>query len=307
MLISHSSVVDYLTRAWAKGTLSHGYLFYGPRHVGKTTVATELAKTLICERQESFGGCLLAETGGRCAACRRMSGAGDPRFIKLELGQPLLLSEKDKTEIGIKEIREVRRRLSLRAANWQIALILDAENLSSDAANALLKILEEPHERTIFLFVSSRPSYLPPTVVSRLIQLRFSLAPDEDMRKTPGAIPELVTLASGRPGILLRLINDPVFRKIQSERYRLAENIVRSSVGRALLYSERIADDSESREEVVHYLCRMAQDQYRGKNPGAAAPRRIRSALSAFEALETTNVNRRLASDVICISFSRGS
>ncbi|MBI4134816.1 MAG: hypothetical protein HY471_01760 [Candidatus Sungbacteria bacterium] len=301
MVFGHENVRQYLGKSWKRGTVSHGYFLHGPRHVGKTMTALSFAKTLLCEEGKHFGGC------GVCAACLHVIAFMEPRCITLQPGLPILSKvERDKNEIGIEEIREVRKRLSYSALGWQIVLILDAEKLSREASNALLKILEEPGRNTVFLFVSSRPAYVLPTITSRLLRLRFSFVSDDALRSVPGATLELLALALGRPGVLVRMMEDDASRKRQAEWYRLAEEISSGSYGKALALSEKIAENTEAREEVSFYLLRLLQKQYRKKMPdySAMSSRHVFHALDVMAASETMNVNRRLAVDIICMNLS---
>lgn len=306
MVIGNGGVMERLKVMWKKGTVSQGHLFHGPRNVGKTTAALEFAKTILCEEGIVFGGCLPAKAGGKCPTCERFARGSEPRFIKLELGGSLLGSEKEKTEIGIKEVQEMRRRLSLKAAGWQVVMVADAEHLSHDASGALLKILEEPGERVLFIFVSSRPLYILPTIRSRLASLRFSHVPDHEMQEIPGATKELVALAGGRPGVLFSLLIDADVRKREMKTLNIAERIAKSSPGGAIAMAESFFDDDLLRESVVYHLCRIAAR--RVQEEADALPRayaaRVCRALSVFELLETTNVNRRLATDIIAMNFS---
>lgn len=307
MIIGHVNIVEYLEKVWRRGTVSQGYLFHGPRNVGKTTAALAFARALLCEEGERFGGCLPLQVGGECPTCQRFARGAEPRFVKLELGGSLLGIEKEKTEIGVKEVQEMRRRLSLKAAGWQIVMVADAEHLSHDASGALLKILEEPGERVLFIFVSSRPLYIVSTIRSRLVLLRFSRVPDCTMREIPGATKELVELAGGRPGILLSLLLDADFKKREMKTLSIAERIAKSSPGGAIVAAESFFDDDLLRESVVYHLCRIALQRI--QEEADALPRtytaRVRRALSVFELLETTNVNRRLATDIIAMNFTQ--
>lgn len=302
--IGHERIRRYLQTVWEKGRVGQAYLFSGPRHIGKTALALQFIKTLLCEKGTIYGGCLPAQAGGECGTCARIDSHSDPRFVKLEPGAPILASaDEDKNEIGIAEIREVRRRLSLKTPGFQAVLVLDAEKLSRDAGNALLKILEEPGEETLFCFVTSNESLVLPTIRSRVISLRASLVFDEALNRISGATKELVRLAAGRPGIFYRMLEDIEFRKRQEKLFRIAESIAAGSPGKAVRLSEEIADDPEARDEVIHYLLIFLETSFR-ERPNARAAARAAKALKAIGAMETTNVNRRMASDMITMNLA---
>lgn len=123
------------------GKLAHGYLFWGPDLVEMKDTALKLAKNLKIDVFDILN------------------------IVPLE----------DKKEISIKQIREVRRHLSLSPYNspYKFAIIDRAETMNSEAANALLKTLEEPARNTVLIIITSKPELLPKTILSRLQEIRF--------------------------------------------------------------------------------------------------------------------------------------
>ncbi len=123
------------------GKLAHGYLFWGPDLIEMKDTALKLAKILKIDVFDILN------------------------IVPLE----------DKKEISIKQIREVRRHLSLSPYNspYKFAIIDRAETMNSEAANALLKTLEEPARNTVLIIITSKPELLPKTILSRLQEIRF--------------------------------------------------------------------------------------------------------------------------------------
>ncbi|HZH05244.1 MAG TPA: DNA polymerase III subunit delta' [Lautropia sp.] len=145
--------------------LAHALLVHGSRGIGKAAVATAIAKGLLCETPEGERPMHLA--CDRCSSCRWFD-AGNHPDVKL-VG--LLTNPQGKTawEISIDQIRDLQDFIGMTAFRdgARIVLIDPAETLSVPAANALLKMLEEPGARTYFLLVTHRPDSLPATVRSR--------------------------------------------------------------------------------------------------------------------------------------------
>ena len=183
--------------AAAAGRLASAYLLTGPAGIGKAALADRLAATLLCGAAADRRPC------GACDACGRFARGAHPSAHRLRL-------DADAHEIKIESVRALLAALSLRPADGGsvVALIDDADRLSEEGQNALLKILEEPPPYARFLLVSSRPSALLPTVRSRCQVLRCVPLPEADvvaiLRDSAGLPPAdaavLASLAGGSPG-----------------------------------------------------------------------------------------------------------
>ena len=153
------------------GRLAHAYLLTGPPHVGKMTLAIDLAAAVNC----IGGGDAGAGPCGECTPCARI-GRGvhtDVRVVSLqqrEAGQPT------RTRIGIDEIREAMQATNRRSVEggWTVIIFDGAETFSPEAANALLKTLEEPPDQVLILLLTANEDAILPTVRSRcrLLPLR---------------------------------------------------------------------------------------------------------------------------------------
>lgn len=157
-VVGHRWAVGLLARQLATGHIAHAYLFTGPPQVGRGTLARWFAQALLCR----------ADTGvpcGRCAACRKVLAGNHPdlRLLNLE-GQG-----GNRRTLGIEAIRELRSGMAERpfAGARKVYLIEDAESMTVEAANALLKTLEEPPSFVVLLLVAFSDHLLPPTIVSR--------------------------------------------------------------------------------------------------------------------------------------------
>jgi len=156
-LVGQDQVVGQLKTAVGSGGMTHAWLFTGPPGSGRSVAARAFAAALLCRDQ----GC------GECPSCRQVSAGTHP---------DLLLVRPDGLSYGVKQTRE----LVLKAAaspvygGWRIVLFEDADRATEQAANALLKAIEEPPPRTIWLLCAPSAADLPTTIRSRcrLITLR---------------------------------------------------------------------------------------------------------------------------------------
>jgi DNA polymerase III subunit gamma/tau len=165
-VIAQEHVTRTLRNAIKSDRIGHAYLFTGPRGVGKTTTARILAKALNCSNGPTPDPCM------ECEACRRIAAGGHLDVLEID----------GASNRGIDEIRELREKTRYAAAEggYKIYIIDEVHMLTREAFNALLKTLEEPPERVIFIFATTEPRKVPPTILSRC--QRF------DFRRIPSAV-----------------------------------------------------------------------------------------------------------------------
>jgi len=161
------SIIEGFRTALAHGRLSHAYLFIGPPGVGKRTFARALAVAYLCEKGS-------ADACGQCRSCRMMELGTHPDF-------GVVSPEKDKRSISIEQIRDLQEHVSVASMceRGKVFILEGIEWLREEAANALLKTLEEPPPRTLLILVSPSRETLLPTIVSRCQIVRFAPLPTD--------------------------------------------------------------------------------------------------------------------------------
>jgi len=199
-ILGQERALTILSRALEGGRVSHAYLFVGPEGVGRETVALSFFWYLVCEKKQACG---------ECRPCLKFLKGLHPDFHILEPSGK---------SIKIEQIRNLEAKLQLHPVESKYRLILlpAAETLTREAANALLKSLEEPPPQTIFVLIAQTPESLLPTIVSRCQLLRFRPLP-------PSLIEKLLTSR---------------FDKLPEEAKGLAL-LCEGSIGRALRLSEK--------------------------------------------------------------------
>jgi DNA polymerase-3 subunit gamma/tau len=164
-LVGQDVVVRTLKNALGSGQIAHAYLFSGLRGVGKTTAARLLAKALNCEHGPT------AEPCGECAACREIAGGFALDVVEMDAASNRGIDD-------VRELREVARVLPVRD-RFRVFILDEAHQLSRDAFNALLKILEEPPAHVVFVLASTEKDKFPATILSRCQQLDFRPIPEQ--------------------------------------------------------------------------------------------------------------------------------
>ncbi len=199
-VVGQATAIETLRRALGSDRVHHAYLFDGPEGVGRELAAFGFAQALVCERRSAPAGPSLFGGGdggegadqssacGACSACSRAMPRADahgrpihPDIVVLERGlyEPGLIGRKtpESQDLSIDQVRTLvlaRAAFGPHEGRAKVFIVRRAEELSTSAANALLKTLEEPLDRTHFILLSAHPDVLLPTIRSRTLRIRFA-------------------------------------------------------------------------------------------------------------------------------------
>jgi DNA polymerase-3 subunit gamma/tau len=162
-IIGQEYAVSQLKSALEKGRLANAYLFAGPRGVGKTSAARILAKALNCKEGPTVKPC------GKCSSCNEIAGGRSLDVIEID----------GASNRGIEEIRTLRENVKFAPVQgkFKVYIIDEVHQITSDGFNALLKTLEEPPEYVKFVFATTHPHKVIPTILSRCQRLDFRRIP----------------------------------------------------------------------------------------------------------------------------------
>jgi len=195
-LVGQDRAVTLLQRNLERGAVAHAYLLVGPPHVGKMTLALELAQALNCEAAEP--------PCGECDPCQKVASGKHADVQVIGVNSNGNSNDKPRTEISIEQVREMQHSSSLPPfeGKHKVFIIDGAELMSNEAANCLLKTLEEPSEGVIFILLTANDSFLPDTVVSRCQRLELRPIPTSQVETALG---ERRSLESAKTELLSRL------------------------------------------------------------------------------------------------------
>ena len=171
-ITGQEDVVSLLSRGLEKKSLAHAFLISGPPHIGKMTLAVDIAQAVNCLK--------IPPPCGKCQSCLKIQQGkhADVHVISLA-AQNDEEEGKTRTEISIDDIRQIQHAVSLPPfeGKHKAFIIDDAESMSIEAANCLLKTLEEPVTQAVFMLLTTNASLIPETIVSRC--QKISLKPIE--------------------------------------------------------------------------------------------------------------------------------
>lgn len=287
-LVGQEPVVAQLSAA-AEGTggLAHAWLFTGPPGAGRSAAARAFAAALQCE--ETPRGC------GHCASCHQVL---QGTHADVEVVRPAGLS------YGVKETRALvlRASSSPSAGRWQIVLFEDADRATESAANALLKAIEEPPPRTVWLLCTPSPDDLLVTIRSRcrLVTLRTPPADAvaDVLVRRDGVDPETAAVAAraaqGHVSRARRLATDPEARRRRAEILEVPRRL--TSVGPAVAAAEVLVKAAEAeakaQTEELNEAETSALRQALGESAKGRMPRGTAGALKELEDRQKSRATR---------------
>jgi DNA polymerase-3 subunit delta' len=187
-LYGHAAVEGALAQAFAAGRLHHAWLLAGRSGIGKATLAYRMARHVLAAPEERDPAGLSLQVPPGAAAARQIARMAHPGLLVLRRPYDMK-SKRILTSIPVDEVRRLRAFLghTATADGWRVVIVDSADELNPNAANALLKSLEEPPARALFLLVTAQPGGLLPTIRSRCRRLDLQPLGAEDLRQAAGA------------------------------------------------------------------------------------------------------------------------
>lgn len=193
--VGNDGLLEFLDRSLSSGKLAQTYIFAGPEDLGKSTVALAFARNLILTDNQKISD-----------------------FSEVNSDLHILSREEGKKNISIEAVRDFVKTLSLSSFlnSYKIGIIKEAETLSLEAANALLKTLEEPREKVVIILLTAAADSLLPTILSRSQILYFYPVDfatvynylNEELKIKRSDAREIASLAAGRPLLATRFVEN---------------------------------------------------------------------------------------------------
>ena len=249
-LTGHEWAVDMLKKHIVHGTTRHAYLFSGPPGLGRRTLALRFAQALNCPTP--------LEAGIPCGVCRDCKQIESMRHADLTIIQ----SESEGGILKVDQIREVRKTLFLKPymSKYRVALFLRFHEANDNAANALLKTLEEAPSYAVLILTADNPEQLLPTILSRCEVLRLRPLSVEvvqrelESRGLENSRAKLIAhISGGRMGYAIRLIEDDSLLEWREERLDDLLKLLPASRVEKFAYADKLARDKDSMRQTITF------------------------------------------------------
>jgi DNA polymerase-3 subunit delta' len=323
-MMGHQWAVSLLRGQIGRGARRHAYLFTGPPGIGRRTLARRFAQALNCEAPPAPG-----DFCGTCRTCHQIDGQVHPDLA-------VVAAESVGGTLKVDQVREMQRSLSLApySAALRVALLLRFEEANPNAANALLKTLEEPADRVVILLTAESAETLLPTIASRcevirlrplpLDQLSAMLQERWGLSAERGAL--LAHLSGGRPGSAYFLHHNPEALSQRDLWLDDLQHVLPANRTARFAYAEKAAKDKAALQQILEVWASYWRDILLA-SAGTAGPftnldrheqigRHARTtsrtqALRTIRALERSrdllqrNVNTRLVAEALMLQFPR--
>lgn len=222
-VVGHKNIIQYIGNAVTSDTVSHAYILNGEKGSGKKLLANLFAMSLQCQNREADG-----DACGKCQSCKKAVSGNQPDIIRVVHEKP--------TTISVDDIREqVNNDIVIKpySSRHKVYIIADADMMSVQAQNALLKTIEEPPEYAVIMLLTENAEVLLPTIRSRCVMLKLRNIKDRLVKKylmEQMEIPDYkadvcVAFAQGNMGKAIKLATSEYFNEIKEEAVHLLRDI----------------------------------------------------------------------------------
>lgn len=245
-ILGHESIKNHLSAAIASGKPSHAYIFNGEEGTGRKTMADCFAAALVCTSEED-------RPCGKCMACMQAESRNHPDIIRIT---------HEKSRIGVDDIRQgLIDDISIKpfSSNFKVYIVEEAERMTEQAQNALLKTLEEPPAYAVIILITTNTGAFLQTILSRCVTLQFKpldtkMITDYLMKKEelPDYFAKLcASFSGGSLGIALKFAKNSSFEEIKNEVLGILRTIDSISIDSI---NDTVSELSKKRADINVYL-----------------------------------------------------
>jgi len=311
VFFKNDGVTTFLERFFdSEKRLVQNLLFWGEESVGKMTTAKVFSETLLCNNRKGpaspefqrgeWEGC------GKCSSCE---------MIKKGYHPDLMVIEPEENSVKIEQIRDGLKFLFYhpQISSLKILIINEADKMTEDCQNALLKTLEEPRDNNIIILVSSAPKRLLETIRSRVLPLRFTIVANKEIvdflqkhySLSLTEAEEIAERADGKIGKVIKLLDKDYKKELDQERKDLI-GILNQNFAKQSVYLQKITENNgKLRSTLEEWLRVLRSDKY-SKELNIAPEKKIKlmgSILKAIYLITDTNINKQLLMENIFLQL----
>lgn len=249
-IIGHDKVKEHLQKAIEYHKVSHAYILAGEEGMGRKTLAKAFAMTLLCEKSDR-------EPCMQCHACKQILSGNHPDVIWVSHEKP--------ASIGVDDIRtQINDTIYIKpySSSYKIYMVDEAEKMTVQAQNALLKTIEEPPSYAVIILMTTNPEAFLPTILSRCIQLKLkplrNHVVSDYLTETMG-VPEekadiYAAFARGNLGKAIHLASSEDFALLFHQVLTLLKNIKEMDIPMLLDYIRKLQEDNLDLQECLDFM-----------------------------------------------------
>jgi len=305
-IIGHQKIINYLDRSIEKDKISQAYLFCGPAHLGKFSLALEFARKITRLHPDNSWEAL------------RVGGQEENQKINPDI---IIISpeteEKDgkikKKDIKIEKIRELQQMLSLSAyfGKYKVAIIDEAEKLTNASQNALLKTLEEPPQKTVIILITENADKIIPTVKSRCVIKKFGLAEKKEIveiLKNENDAKNLEFWALNRPGLAINFTKEKEEMEKRIKAQKDLKKMLEENLSEKFSFCEELSKDTSALVEELSFWTVILRENIFGNTEFFQLDRKkalklILEIEKSLKIIKETNSNSRLVMENLALEM----
>ena len=249
-IIGHEQIKDHFQKAIANNKVSHAYILTGEAGMGRKSLANAFALTLLCEKGKS-------EPCMECHACKQVLSGNHPDLIYISHEKP--------GTIGVDDIREqINDTIMVRpySSYYKIYIVDEAEKMTQQAQNALLKTIEEPPSYAVIILLTTNQEMFLPTILSRCVQLKLKPLKNfvvkgylTDHLHVPEADADIyVAFARGNLGRAISLASSDDFKLLRQEVLHLLKHIKEMDISELLDYIKKLKEENLDIYECLDFM-----------------------------------------------------
>lgn len=249
-ILGHDMIKEHFKKAIEAHKVSHAYILTGEAGMGRKSLANAFAMTLLCEKGKS-------EPCMECHACKQVMTGNHPDLVYVTHEKP--------NSIGVDDIREqINDTIMIRpySSYYKIYIVDDAEKMTAQAQNALLKTMEEPPSYAVILLLTTNQEAFLPTILSRCVQLKLKPLQDYVVKQyltesvgIPQAEADVyAAFARGNLGKAIHLAESEDFRVMYDDVLYLLKNIKKMDISELLDYIKKLKEDNQDIYECLDLM-----------------------------------------------------
>jgi len=252
-VLGQDNIKVALKNALCEGRLGHAYIFEGEEGLGKRTMAKIFANKILCSDN--------MKEGCSCDSCQMFFAGVHPEYCVVE---------REGNSIGVDKVRKVEAQLIMKPAygDRKVIVIEDADTMTQDAQNALLKTLEDPPEYVVIILCSNNYSMMLDTIKSRAVKYSFRRNSQDDMeeyirrsgRNVHNDVEFLISYADGNIGKLIKFLNSKELIKLRDVAIEYALNIKKMNRLKIIGVRDFFANNKENVEYILTAIMTVYRD-----------------------------------------------